>query len=81
MTEPVIEGAELAAGHDGRAEVVVRIRYGNGAVRSSSLSEEAVADALAAAGVGHLDDLVGKPWTVLLASTGERAGMRARGGS
>ena len=67
MSEPgaVIEAAELAAGHDGRAELVLRLRYPNGAHCELRLDEEAVAFALDAAGVTCLDDLTGKPWDIL----------------
>lgn len=61
----VIEAAELAAGHDGRAELVLRLRYPNGASCELRLDEEAVAFALDAAGVTCLDDLTGKPWDIL----------------
>ena len=61
----MIESAELAAGHDGRAELVLRVRYPNGASTEVRLDEEAVAFALDAAGVTSLDDLTGKPWDIL----------------
>jgi hypothetical protein len=60
-----IEAAELAAGHDGRAELVLRLRYPNGASCELRLDEEAVAFALEAAGVTRLDDLTGRPWDIL----------------
>ena len=63
--EAFIESAELAAGHDGRAELVLRVRYPNGASTEVRLDEEAVAFALDAAGVASLDDLTGKPWDIL----------------
>jgi hypothetical protein len=68
---PVIVAAELAAGHDGLAEVLVGIRYPNGAQRAVSLGCEAVDDAVQAAGVATLADLVGRPWTVLTHSTNQ----------
>jgi hypothetical protein len=61
----VIEAAELAAGHDGRAELVLRLRYPNGASCELRLDEEAVAFALDEAGITCLDDLTGKPWDIL----------------
>jgi hypothetical protein len=63
---PVIVGAVMTAGHDGRAEAVLAVRYPNGATRSVTVTEEAAADAVRAAGVDRLDDLRGHPWTVLL---------------
>jgi hypothetical protein len=67
VSEPdaFIEAAELAAGHDGRAELVLRLRYPNGASCEVRLDEEAVSFALDAAGVTCLDDLTGKPWDIL----------------
>ena len=67
MTECVatIEAAEVSAGHDGRAEIVLVVRYANGASARVRLDEEAAALALDAAGVAKLDDLVGRPWEIL----------------
>jgi hypothetical protein len=67
VSEPdaVIETAELAAGHDGRAELVLRLRYPNGGVCEVRLDEEAVAFALDAAGVTCLADLSGRRWDIL----------------
>jgi hypothetical protein len=62
---PVIVAAAVAAGHDGRAEAVLDVRYPNGAVRSVTVTEDAVADAVRVAGVDRLEDLCGQPWTVL----------------
>lgn len=64
---PVIVEAGLGPGHDGRAELVVELRYPSGARRSVSLAEEAVTDALDAAGVASAEELIGRPWTVLMA--------------
>ena len=62
-----IEAAEVAAGHDGRAELVLRLRYPNGASAELRLDEEAAAFALDAAGITRLEDLTGKPWDILAA--------------
>ncbi|MGD9703955.1 MAG: hypothetical protein AB7Q42_23185 [Acidimicrobiia bacterium] len=64
--DPMIVGAALAAGHDGQAEVTLDLCYANGAQRSASYSYDAIAAALDAVGVASLDDLVGRPWTILL---------------
>jgi len=64
---PVIASAALAAGHDGQAEVVLALRFPNGAVRSASFSHDAIGPALDRAGITDLDALVGKPWSVLIA--------------
>jgi len=63
-----IEAAEVSAGHDGRAEIVLMVRYANGASARVRLDEEAAALALDAAGVAKLDDLVGRPWDILAPS-------------
>jgi len=64
-SDAIIESAALAAGHGGRAELVLRLRYSNGASAELRLDEEAAALALDAAGVRELDDLTGKPWDIL----------------
>jgi len=63
---PVIASAVLGPGHDGNAEVVVELLYPNGGRAHLSVAQTAVDDALDAAGVQHLDDLRGRPWTVLI---------------
>ena len=65
---PVIAATSVAAGHDGRAELVLELAYPNGARTHLSVTEEAMARALDAAGVTSLEDLHGKPWTVLIDS-------------
>ena len=63
---PVITSTAIAAGHDGRAELVLELAYPNGARTHLSVTEEAMARALDAAGATSLEDLHGKPWTVLI---------------
>ena len=58
--------AVLSVGHDGAAEAVVSIRYPNGAVRAVTFSCEALANALDVAEIASLDELIGRPWTVLI---------------
>ena len=65
--EPVIASCSVGPGHDGRAEVVAEIVYPNGGRSWLSIGEEALGRAADAAGVRSLNDLVGKPWTILLA--------------
>ncbi len=62
---PVIAATAVAAGHDGRAELVLELAYPNGARTHLSVTEEAMARALDAAGLQRLEDLEGQPWTVL----------------
>ena len=63
----MVMAARLGPGHDGRAEVVVDLAYPNGAHTQLSIAQEAVTRALDAAGLTSLDELAGRPWTVLVA--------------
>jgi hypothetical protein len=65
---PRITEALLAAGHDGRAELVLVLGYANGASARVRLDEEAAEPVLAAAGVARIEDLVGRPWDILAAA-------------
>jgi hypothetical protein len=67
--EPTIVAAQIAAGHDGQAEVSVHVQYANGAVRDISFPHEAIGPVLDATGITSLDQLVGRPWTILLGAT------------
>jgi len=60
--EPVIVSADIAGGHDGAAELVVRLRYANGAVRPVVLDAETGIGLMRRCGVAHLDDLAGQSW-------------------
>ena len=62
---PRITEALLAAGHDGRAELVLVVAYANGATARVRLDEEAAEPVLAAAGVSRIEDLIGRPWDIL----------------
>ena len=62
----VISQAHVVGGHDGRAEIEVEITYANGGVATISLDEEACMSSLDRAGVGSIDELVGKPWSVVV---------------
>ncbi len=65
---PRITEALLAAGHDGRAELVLVVGYANGASARVRLDEETAEPVLAAAGVARIEDLVGQPWDILAAA-------------
>ena len=67
---PRITEALLAAGHDGRAELVLVVGYANGASARVRLDEEAAEPVLAAAGALRIEDLVGQPWDILAAALG-----------
>ena len=60
--EAVIVAAEIVAGHDGAAELMVKVRHGNGAIDALSLDPKTGFDLMAAAGAASLEGLVGQPW-------------------
>lgn len=61
-----ISRADVVGGHDGRAEIEIELTYDNGGSSTISLDEEACLASLDQAGIGSIDELVGKPWTVVL---------------
>ena len=67
--EAVIVGAEIGAGHDGRAEIVVRVRHENGVVGAISLDADVGFRLIAARGAGDISALVGRPWREILTET------------
>jgi hypothetical protein len=64
--EPVIVATAVGPGHDGRAELVVELSYPNGGRTQLSITQEVLVAALDAAGVTRAEDLLGRPWTVLV---------------
>lgn len=74
----VISRATLVGGHDGRAEIEVEITYPNGGTSTISLDEEACLASLDRAGVGSIDELVGKPWSVVLPALEQQGEHHAR---
>jgi hypothetical protein len=58
----------IAAGHDGRAELVIEVTYANGATTRVRLDEEAAEPMLASAAVARIEDLIGQPWDILAAA-------------
>lgn len=71
----IISRATVVGGHDGRAEIEVELTYDNGGVTTISLDEEACLASLDEAGVGSVDELVGRPWHVVLPAL-ERTNQR-----
>jgi hypothetical protein len=69
QAEPVIVGAEIAAGHDGAAELVVQLRYPNGAEEPVVLDAEHGLDLMRRCGAATLDDLAGHSWRKILGGT------------
>lgn len=64
--EAVIVGAEIVAGHDGSAELMVTLRHVNGAEAPVVLEEAAGLRLMQACGVAHLEGLAGRSWRKVL---------------
>lgn len=67
MVEPVIAEAVVSPGHDGQAELVVRVRYENGALGSVRLDAECARRLMEDCGAATIAELRGQPWRHLLA--------------
>ncbi len=59
---PVVDGTSIGPGHDGRAELVVRLRHPNGAHSTISVDEEALERLLRRTDIMSIDDLTGRRW-------------------
>jgi hypothetical protein len=66
MPEPVIADAIVAPGHDGQAQLVVRVRYENGALGSVVLDADSARKLMEDCDVQSASDLRGHPWQRLL---------------
>jgi hypothetical protein len=66
VPEARIAEAVVAPGHDGEAELVVRVRYENGALGSVRLDADCARRLLESCGVDDPRDLSGQPWQRLL---------------
>jgi len=64
--EPVIVSAEIAAGHDGSAELVVTLRHPNGALEPVVMDGKLGLDLMQRCGAATLDDLAGRSWRDIL---------------
>lgn len=64
--EAVIVGADLAAGHDGQAELVLRILYPNGAEGSVVLDAAAGYALMRNCNIDSLNGLAGQSWRKIL---------------
>ena len=64
--EAVIAAAEIAAGHDGSAELVVTLRYGDGSLGPVTLDEDSGLALMQACGIESLEGLVGQSWRKIL---------------
>jgi len=72
LDDAFVVAAEIVAGHDGAAELMVRLRHGNGALSSVTLDPETGFDLLRAAGASSLDGLVGQRWSQITRGLWER---------
>jgi hypothetical protein len=64
--EAVIVGAEIAAGHDGAAELLVTLRYPDGGRAQVAIDAEAGFALMRNCGVSDLSGLEGQPWRRML---------------
>ena len=60
--DAVIERAEIAAGHDGAAELALSIRYQNGVAGQVTLDADTGFSIMRALGAADLSGLVGRSW-------------------
>jgi len=67
--EAVIVGADIVAGHDGSAELVVRLRHPDGSEHPVLLDEDTGLRLMEACGASSLDDLYGQSWRKILPSS------------
>jgi hypothetical protein len=63
VTEASIQKVRIAAAHDGAAELIVTIVYGNGAVSEIALDGHAGAILMENCAATDPEDLVGQSWT------------------
>jgi hypothetical protein len=64
--DAVIVSAQIAAGHDGAAELVVRLRYANGAEDAIAIDADAGFELMRNCSASDLSGLVGQPWRRML---------------
>ena len=66
LSEPVIADAQIVAGHDGAAEMVVRLRHPNGCVRSVVLDAASGFKLMNDCDASDVQALAGHSWRKLL---------------
>ena len=66
--ETVIVGAEIGAGHDGAAEMVLSLKYTNGVVAFVSLDADVGFTLMNNCGVASIEELKGHSWRRILES-------------
>ncbi len=64
--DAIILGAEIGAGHDGAAELILRVRFQNGVVGPVMLDSDTALKLMNACGVASIDKLAGHPWLKVL---------------
>lgn len=64
--ETIIVGAEIGAGHDGAAEMIVSLRYGNGVVGQVALDADVGFTLMQNCGVASINELKGHSWRRIL---------------
>ena len=62
MSDVTISEVQLAAAHDGAAELVVTLSFDNGGLTRVALDEYAASHLMTACGASSAADLVGKDW-------------------
>jgi hypothetical protein len=67
--QAVIVGAEIGAGHDGQAELVLSVRHENGVIAPVVLDAATGFRLMGGRQGGGLAALVGRPWRDILADT------------
>ena len=60
--EAIIIGAQIVAGHDGSAELLVNLRHPNGAESPVVLDEATGLKLMKTCGAAHVDDRTGQSW-------------------
>jgi len=66
--DATIESAEIGAGHDGAAELIVNLRYPNGTVGPVVLDADIGFALLRTCGADSLNELKGHSWRAILES-------------
>lgn len=64
--DAIIVGAEIGAGHDGNAELLVRLRYENGVVGTVTLDGKVGLALIKACGIDDIGQLAGHSWRKIL---------------
>lgn len=59
---PHIVNAHIAAGHDGQPELILSLRFANGAVSQVAMENELGIKLMAHCGAQQLNELTGQPW-------------------